>query len=137
MSKRCSILRLGQPLGQASLRPNSIDRSRRLMSAVRAAFPTLIQEVRPLYHLLPEIENPAVNHEGAISIVMDRPTFLASRIDPSLHRFEDEEVVLANQADVRDSTFDVGKTLGNERRIHFFGWHRRQAEGVELVDILA
>ena len=86
------------------------------------------KKVRPFHHLLPEIENPAVNYEGAISVVMDRPTFLPFDINPRLHGFEDEEVVLANQASVRNSTFDVGKALGNERRRNLLGRHWRQAE---------
>ena len=82
----------------------------------------------PLHHLLPEIENPAVHHEGAIAIVVDRPTFFTTLIHPCLDGFEDEEIVLTNHAGICHLAFDIGETFGHERRRDLFGGHRRQAE---------
>jgi hypothetical protein len=52
----------------------------------------------PLYHFFLEVDGSAVDHEGAVPVVMDHPAFLALRISPGLDYFQDEEVVLVDQA---------------------------------------
>jgi hypothetical protein len=52
----------------------------------------------PLHHFFLEVDGSAVDHEGAVPVVMDHPAFLALRISPGLDYFQDEEVVLVDQA---------------------------------------
>ncbi len=47
-----------------------------------------------------EIDGPAIDNEGAIPIMLDRPALLTIRIGPGLDHFRDEEIVLINHAGI-------------------------------------
>jgi hypothetical protein len=42
------------------------------------------------------------------------------------------KVELVDQTSIGHLAFEIGETLGHERRCHELGWHRRQAESLEL-----
>ena len=52
----------------------------------------------PLHRFFLEVDGFAVDHESAIPLVMDHPAFLALQVSPGLDYFQDEEVVLVDQA---------------------------------------
>ena len=90
----------------------------------------------PFNHFFLEIDGPAVDNEGTIPIVVDRPAFLALWIGPGLDHFQDEEIVLINHAGICYLAFEIDETLGHERRLDLLGRHRGQAKGIKLVDLI-
>ena len=55
------------------------------------------------------------------------------RIDPGLEHFEDEEIVLVDETGIGHLAFEIGETLGYQRRRHALGWRRRQTKSIELL----
>jgi hypothetical protein len=49
-------------------------------------------------------------------VMMDGLGIFLPRVRPCLEHFEDEDVVSVDKAGVGDLAFDIGETLGHERR---------------------
>src|ERR1700743_2889773 len=93
--------------------------------------PWSILELFPLHHSIPEVDRPAVDDEGPVALVVERPTLPALRVYPNADGLQDEEVVLRDHARVRDPAFDVGQTLGDPRRLDDRAWYGGQAKLLE------
>ena len=64
--------------------------------------------------------------------MVDGLRILLRWIDPCLDHFKNKEAELVDQTSIGHLAFEIGETLGHERRCHELGWHRRQAEPLEL-----
>jgi hypothetical protein len=58
-----------------------------------------------------------VDHELAVTAVMNGLRLLLRRIDPGLQHFEDEQIIVFDEAPVGYLAFQVGETFGDERRL--------------------
>ena len=68
-------------------------------------------------------------------MMVDGLRMLLGRISPGFDDFKDEQVELADEPGIDHLAFEVGEALGHQRRRHILGWHRRQAESLELVHV--
>src|ERR1035437_8109025 len=67
--------------------------------------------------------------------MMDGLRVFLRRIMPGLEDLQDEEIEFVHQMGINNPTFEIGKALGHQRRRYAFGWHRRQGESLELVNV--
>ena len=58
-------------------------------------------------------------------------------VDPGFDDFENEEVVLGHEARIGYAAFEIGEAIRHERWRDAAGRHRREAKGLELVEIAA
>ena len=62
--------------------------------------------------------------------------FFCAQIDPGLEHFKDEEIVLVDKTVLGGLfAFEIGETLGHQRRRHALGRHRRQTDLLELLHV--
>lgn len=90
-----------------------------------------------LWHLRLQFDHLAVHSKSAIPVMVDGFRILLRRISPRLDHFEDEEIVFIDKTSIGHYAFEIRETLGHERRCHSLGWHRRQAESLELLHVPA
>src|SRR5689334_903281 len=70
-------------------------------------------------------------------MMMDYLRPLLRRVDPGLHDFQDEQVVLLHHPGVGDLAFEIGETLGDERWRDLLGRDGLEADRPELVAVAA
>jgi hypothetical protein len=75
-----------------------------------------------------------VDHELAVTAVMNGLRLLLRRIDPGLQHFEDEQIIVFDEAPVGYLAFQVGETFGDERRLDARGRQPGQAVLFKFVD---
>ena len=104
-------------------------RKRKILGAGR------VVDVCRSWHSRLQLDHLAIYNELAVSEMVDGLRILLRRINPGLEHFKNEEVVLVDETSVGHLAFEIGKTLGHERRCHPLGWRRRQTKPLELVHI--
>src|SRR5208282_2588937 len=90
-----------------------------------------------LWHSRLQLDHLAIHSEPAVSVMVDGLWILLSGIDPGLEHFKDEEIVLVDETGIGHLAFEIGETLGHQRRRHALGWRRRQSESLELLYVPA
>src|SRR3990170_5452889 len=88
-----------------------------------------------LWHPRFQSELRPIHDKDATSLVMDGFGPLLRCVDPGLDDFYNEDVVFIDKTWVPYPAFEVGETFGHKRRGDFFGRHRRETEGRELVNV--
>jgi len=97
----------------------------------------LLPALPRLGHLGLQLDCPSIDDELAVTVKVDRLRVLLRWIDPGFDHFQNEEIVLIDKPRIDNLAFQIGETLGDERRGNALGWSYRQAEFFELVHILA
>src|ERR1035438_8640511 len=84
-----------------------------------------------------QLDRLAIQRKPAVSMVVNGLRIPLRRVDPGLEDLQNEEIELVNEPGIDHLAFEIGETLGHQRRRYAFGWRLRQTESLELVYIAA
>jgi hypothetical protein len=88
-------------------------------------------------HFRLQLDHLAIHGEPSVPVMVNGLWILLRRIMPSFEDLENKEIEFVDEMGIDNLAFEVGETLGYERRRHTLGWRLRQTESLELVDIAA